>query len=141
MSIYAEDSTVVHKKNNIPIVVGQVWKSTHDPVDREVIALNPEQILTRVVESSDDKDCIGMMEIWQYEELTDPFHTLLSGPYAEWDNNEIQFPRLIAEMQMAGAFSEDVIMELCESMDLEPEEVQELVNRACDAWDEIKAGR
>lgn len=55
-----------------------------------------------------------------------------------WEDNSIQFPRLIAEMEMAGAFTDDVIAQLRESMDLETDEIMELVSRACDEFDGIK---
>lgn len=54
-----------------------------------------------------------------------------------WENDEIQFPRLLAEI-VATQDSLDIDA-LCESMDLEPDEVDELFNRAQKRWDEIKA--
>lgn len=47
-----------------------------------------------------------------------------------WNNNKIQFPRLIAELHMIGAFNEQVLSDLSESMDLSPEQIDELVDRA-----------
>jgi hypothetical protein len=35
-----------------------------------------------------------------------------------WQNNLIQFPRLISELQIAGAFTPDIMENLMESMDL-----------------------
>ena len=57
---------------------------------------------------------------------------------ANWNDNSIQYPRLIAELQAVGAFRPSVMRDLCESMDLEHEDVLELVDRAVDEWDEIK---
>ena len=57
---------------------------------------------------------------------------------SNWENNAIQYPRLIAEVQAAGGFSPSVIRTLRESMDLEHEEVLELVDRAVAEWDRIK---
>jgi len=56
-----------------------------------------------------------------------------------WENNAIQYPRLIAELQMAGAFSQEVMEFLSESTDLSYWELGELVDRACEEWDAIKA--
>jgi hypothetical protein len=56
-----------------------------------------------------------------------------------WNNNAIQYPRLIAELQMAGAFTSAMMRELCRSMDLDAEDLEELVNRACVEWDQIVA--
>lgn len=57
-----------------------------------------------------------------------------------WYHNDIQFPRLIAEMEAAGFFQNDVRMAaLCSSMDLEVADVMGLVDRAQRLWDEQKA--
>jgi hypothetical protein len=61
-----------------------------------------------------------------------------------WDDNTIQFPRLIAEIDAAGAFDMiqpdgmRVIDSIAISMDLEPSDVCELINRAAEEWDLIK---
>lgn len=55
-----------------------------------------------------------------------------------WLDNSIQFPRLIAEADEAGAFTREVIEGMAESMDLETSEVCELIERAQHKWDEIK---
>jgi|AP59_1055472.scaffolds.fasta_scaffold206655_1 purine nucleoside phosphorylase len=49
-----------------------------------------------------------------------------------WDDNSIQFPRLIAEAEAAGLWLADVstFNAMCESMDLEHEEVFEVIDRA-----------
>lgn len=57
---------------------------------------------------------------------------------AKWNNNELQFARLIAELEAAGAFTETVMQDLCISMDLEKNEVTELIDRAQKHWDEMK---
>jgi len=62
-----------------------------------------------------------------------------------WQNNSVQYPRLIAEAHAAGAFTlqvtpgVDVITEMAASMDLERSDVEALIDRACDDWDAIKA--
>jgi len=60
-----------------------------------------------------------------------------------WDNDTIQFPRLIAEMEQAGLFSEMDTdprwKELFLNADLFDSEIYELVDRATEAWDKIKA--
>lgn len=55
-----------------------------------------------------------------------------------WTNNEIQFPRFIAEAQMAGAFTDEVLKDMATSMDLKMQYVCDLMDRACDVWDEVK---
>lgn len=66
--------------------------------------------------------------------------TVSKNPNINWNNNEIQFPRLIAELEAAGAFtSQGLIQTLTEEMDLTEAEILELVDRAQTKWDEIKA--
>lgn len=56
----------------------------------------------------------------------------------QWKNNRIQFPRLIAEANAAGAFSKRVMRDMATSMGLTVAEVQELVDRAEAKFEEIK---
>ena len=56
-----------------------------------------------------------------------------------WKDNGIQFPRLIAELETIGVFSEGNMVKLATEMDLSQLEVAELVDRACSEWDKIKA--
>lgn len=56
-----------------------------------------------------------------------------------WNDNSIQFPRLIAEAEAAGAFKPSIIKAMAESMDLERVEVIELIDRAQHEWDKIKS--
>lgn len=56
-----------------------------------------------------------------------------------WSNDAIQFPRLIEEAQAAGAFTDDVVSAMADSMDLQPAQVNELIDRARKAWDAIVA--
>jgi energy-converting hydrogenase A subunit M len=59
-------------------------------------------------------------------------------PDENWANNAIQFPRFIEEAQAAGAFTNDVIEQMAQSMDLDVEEVQEIMERARKIWESIK---
>jgi galactokinase len=60
-------------------------------------------------------------------------------PDENWENNDIQFPRLIAELEACGALTNEVLHELADSLDCNLEELDELIERAVDAWDAIKA--
>ena len=53
-----------------------------------------------------------------------------------WDDNEIQFARLICEI--IGACEEFPMEEICDSMDLEADGVQELLDRAHEVFEESK---
>lgn len=54
-----------------------------------------------------------------------------------WNNNRVQFPRLLAEINAVGL---TVVQEagICESMDLDAEHVRELFQRAEDVFEELK---
>jgi len=54
-----------------------------------------------------------------------------------WENNKIQFPRLIAELEAAGAI-QNAMGDLKNSMDLSEDEILELVERASNEWDKIR---
>lgn len=56
----------------------------------------------------------------------------------KWLNNEIQFPRLIAELEATGAFTNAVLRDVSEEMDLRVDDVCSLIDRAQKEWDEIK---
>jgi hypothetical protein len=58
---------------------------------------------------------------------------------AAFDDNFVQFPRLLAEIRARGIQSED-FDSICESMDLPPAKVDELLERAEAEWEHLKAG-
>lgn len=55
-----------------------------------------------------------------------------------WNDNSIQFPRLLAEIAAIGLSREDKDA-LCASMDLEPAELEELFVRAEKEFEQMKA--
>lgn len=55
----------------------------------------------------------------------------------KWENNDIQFPRLLAEIRAIG-LSEAQYKELNETMDLEQDEIDILLERAEIEWQKIK---
>lgn len=55
-----------------------------------------------------------------------------------WDDNSIQFPRLICEINACVDIRGKDWQTLCESMDLQEEDVEELFDRANDEWEKIK---
>jgi len=56
-----------------------------------------------------------------------------------WQDNAIQFPRLIAELEAVGAFTYEVVQDLQTSMDLDEQDIMDLLDRAQSEWDDIKA--
>ena len=59
-------------------------------------------------------------------------------PNVNWRNNDIQFPRLLAEMFACIDFSAKQKKALCESMDLEWADVVNVMARADEVWQDIK---
>ena len=59
-----------------------------------------------------------------------------------WLNDEIQFARLLSEIRANGQMDVDQVLnaDLCHSMDLTPDEVESLFDRAQVAWEKVKAG-
>ena len=55
-----------------------------------------------------------------------------------WENNTIQFARLLAEIASTVEFTESDMAELCFNMDLEPADIDELFDRAQERWEDIK---
>jgi len=55
----------------------------------------------------------------------------------KWKDNDIQFPRLIAEIEAAGGFTEELLKDLKASMDLETADILHVVDRAQSTFDEI----
>ena len=56
---------------------------------------------------------------------------------SNWNKNSIQFPRLINEIEAIG-LTDEQHNNLCDSMDLEPEDIDELFDRAQREFDNIK---
>jgi len=54
-----------------------------------------------------------------------------------WDRDDVQFPRLLAEIKAAGLTSEQMAA-LRSSMDLSSSELCELLDRAEETWDAVK---
>ena len=54
-----------------------------------------------------------------------------------WDRDDIQFPRLLAEIKAAGLTGEQLVA-IRDSMSLTTTEVCELLDRAEETWDALK---
>jgi hypothetical protein len=57
----------------------------------------------------------------------------------KWEDDSIQFPRLIAEIQSCVAINDADWETMLESMDLTNDQLVELFDRADAAWERIKA--
>lgn len=56
----------------------------------------------------------------------------------KWSNNEVQFARLLCELEEAGAWLTSVTQHVLASMDITLEQLTELQDRATKVWDEAK---
>ncbi|WP_433206900.1 hypothetical protein ACQP1G_20890 [Nocardia sp. CA-107356] len=56
-----------------------------------------------------------------------------------WTNNLVQFARLVAELEAAGAFTEEIMGCVAASMDVTSQDVIELKDRAVRIWQEAVA--
>jgi hypothetical protein len=55
-----------------------------------------------------------------------------------WKNNEIQFARLLCELAALGVPDGDTWADLGENMDLTPNDLDELFERAHEVWEQSK---
>src|ERR1051325_4745831 len=55
-----------------------------------------------------------------------------------WQRNDIQYPRLIAEILASDALDDKSRTMICDSMDLQPNHLQDLLTRAQHDWTTIK---
>lgn len=60
-------------------------------------------------------------------------------PNKNWKNNAIQFPRLIAELEAIGVFTHKTLRDLERETDLTEKEIYDLIDRAQEEWNKIKA--
>lgn len=58
-----------------------------------------------------------------------------------WLDDSIQFPRLICEIVAATDYTDPLWEHVCDSMDIDGGQLDELFNRAEKAWEEILAAR
>jgi hypothetical protein len=72
---------------------------------------------------------------WDDTEAVSPPADSVTNPV--WDDDNIQFPRLIAELE--AVLTPEQYREVAESMDLDMPELMELFERARKKWDAIKA--
>jgi hypothetical protein len=59
-----------------------------------------------------------------------------SSPGTPWDDDLVQFPRLLCEIVATQSLD---VPALCESMDLEPADIDELLERAHVQWERAKS--
>ena len=62
-----------------------------------------------------------------------------SDPDVNWQNDAIQFPRLIAELEACGGFTVSVLSRVAKETDLKVSDILQIVERAQYVWDDVKA--
>lgn len=96
-------------------------------IDRDDIESNATEVLERLLALSVTTSLAIYQTTERSLETTNP-----------WQENEIQFPRLIAEIQATGIINDPTRALLLESMDLEAHELDELFLRAEEESEHIK---
>lgn len=99
-------------------------------IDRDDIESKPTEVLERLLALSLTTSLAVYQTTERSLETTNP-----------WQENEIQFPRLIAEIQATGIINNPTRALLLESMDLEAHELDELFLRAEEEWEHIKGNK
>jgi len=56
-----------------------------------------------------------------------------------WLNDKLQFARLLSEIQAAGGFTDELLSDLLESMDLKVADIFEILERADKVFENSKA--
>ena len=62
---------------------------------------------------------------------------MISHPKTNWNNNNIQFPRLLSEIFAVGLTNEQMD-QLCDSMNLTIDDIDELFHRAQSEFDQLR---
>lgn len=156
------------KEELIKIVEGVRDHLYMDQNDLEGISLGADEKFARKVQKqaceddcrNDLYDFLNPEAEWEATDICDGIANLLAnyhlvptkpmtvaeaykpGPIDKWDDNTIQFPRLLDELQGVGVV--DLLKEaeweaLEQSMDLKREDIMDIWSRAGREWDRIKA--
>jgi len=79
------------------------------------------------------------------ENETSQFNSAVGGRWIElknenplWEDNYVQFTRLLAEIMATGCLTEEVWDTLLDEMDLESDDLSELFERAQEEWERMK---
>lgn len=65
--------------------------------------------------------------------------TVSKDPNVNWNNDEITFPRFIAEAEANGAFTTEVLEKMAEAMDVHVGFLVKIIDGAQKKWDKIKS--
>lgn len=104
----------------------------------DIEATSPEAAAERAREIQLDPTNIATFFQVLDEEKEEDFGTIdVSDKKTSWERNDLQFPRLLAEIRAAGLTNEQY-RQLAESMDLEEGAIDLLLERAETEWERIK---
>jgi len=100
--------------------------------------INMDRIVAHYEQEQDfdwERDSITLVDT---PEEIDLDASLLDVDNELWNDNKIQFARLLSEIQAAGGFTEELLADLRVSMDLSDAEIFEVVGRADKVFEESK---
>lgn len=78
------------------------------------------------------------LDEWRNSSEADGFQMEVQSPMSNWENDFIQFPRLLSEVWANIEMYEDTKEDLLESMDITEDELEHLFERADRIWQDIK---
>ena len=111
---------------------------THEGVIIDIWDVSEEGLIqTMAFEDGDFLSEEQLVEIYDYSEIDHIIETQ-ANPDAAWENDHVQFTRLVAEIGTNVEISESDRKALCDSMDITDTELNQLFNRAQNHFEEIK---
>lgn len=114
------------------------WKTLYEQGDyTECLVVKGIMAIREAQEAEYARQEDEHFERMEREMLAEDAGTYVSDdPNTNWENNYLQFARLIAECEAVGAIR--ITDELCETMDLSILEIREIIYRAQYSWEKIK---
>lgn len=114
------------------------WKTLYEQGDyTECLVVKGIMAVREAQEAEYKRDADEHYALMEREMLAEDAGTWVSDdPNTNWENNYLQFARLISECNAVGAIY--ITEELCEVMNLSPNQVGEIIERAQYSWDKIQ---
>lgn len=105
------------------------YSGDDDLFDNPCLVIKDVMRQNEEIESKMSEEMEKHFEKMEQEDRIDEVGTYISDdPVENWENDHIQFTRLIAECEAVGAIQ--ITDELCASMDLTPDQIKEIIGRA-----------
>jgi hypothetical protein len=116
------------RQRELAAEIADIWNRCDDTGD-----LSQEDAYQAAETALELSELVIALDEWRGKGGYDPY-----APNERWADNAIQFPRLLAEIVATQQLDMHL---LCESMDLDMDDLNELLDRADDAWERAKGNR